>query len=138
MSPNSIPPVVRLFVPCLGIECDTKVSPNRYALDGPFYALRPPPRIGYGFRAEMVWLFCQFSDATGPHMLAIDLSYDLDTEVRELRTFRVDLGADKLAVRHYAAPVREIPFRWPGMYEFRLRSHRNILARAAVRLEDSI
>ena len=136
MNPSSVPPVVRLFIPCLAIRCDTTVSPNRYTLDGPFYALRPPPGLGYGFRADEIWLFCQLSDATGPQVFAIDLSYDLDVEVRELRTFRVDMGTDKLAVRHYAIPVRGIPFRRPGMYEFRLRSGTSVLARAAVRLED--
>ena len=136
MNPGGVPPVVRQFIPCLGARCDTSVSPNRYTLDGPFYALSPPPGLGYPFRAAEIWLFCQLSDATGPHVFAVDLSYDLDAVVRELRTFRVDLGPDRLAVRHYAVQVRDVPFRRPGLYEFRVRWGTEVLGRAAVRLED--
>jgi hypothetical protein len=63
-------------------------------------------------------------------------AYDLDATVRELRTFGVDMGNDRLAVRHYAVRLRDIPFRRSGLYEFRLRWSSVVLARAAVRLEE--
>ena len=53
MNPASAPPVVRQFIPCMGVSCDTTVTPNRYTLDGPFFALRPPPEIGYPFAAAI-------------------------------------------------------------------------------------
>lgn len=136
MNPASAPPVVRQFIPCMGVSCDTTVTPNRYTLDGPFFALRPPPEIGYPFAATELWLFCQLSDATGTHTFHLDLSFDLDARVRPLRSFRVYMGEDRLAVRHYAVPIRRVPFRRPGIYEIVLRSETDVLARVVVRLED--
>ncbi|WP_390891157.1 DUF6941 family protein [Gemmata palustris] len=136
MNPVNISPIVRQFIPCMGISCDTKVTPNRYTLDGPFFALRPPVGMGYPFTAEKLWVLCQFSDATGTHMFHLDLSFDLDTRVRSLRSFHVYMGEDKLAVRHYAVPIQRVPFRRPGIYELVLRYGGEVLARAAMRLED--
>lgn len=135
MNPTSAPPVARLFVPCLGVRCDTAVTPNRYTIDGPFYALLPPAS-GYPFLADELWLFCQLSDATGTHALELQLAFDLGARVRTLRTFNVFMGSDKLAVRHYAVPIRRVPFRRAGVYEFVLRAGSAELARAAFRLED--
>ncbi|MBX9624567.1 MAG: hypothetical protein K2X82_12235 [Gemmataceae bacterium] len=112
------------------------MRPNRYVLDGPFYALNPPPGLGYPYRADLVWFFCQLANATGTHEFAIDLSYDLDARVRPLRTFRVAMGQDRLAVRHFAVRVEGIPFRQPGVYEFRLLHGGTVINRYAVRLED--
>jgi len=135
MNPTVVPPVVRQFVPCLGVTCDTTVTPNRCTLDGPFFALRPP-EVGYPFLAERVWVFCQLSDATGTHTFDLDLSFDLDSRIRHVRSFRVFMGDDKLAVRHYAVPLDRVPFRRPGIYELMLRCNADIRARAVVRLED--
>lgn len=134
MSP--IPPVVRQFVPCREITCDTAVTPNRYALVDPFHVLRPPPELGYPFRFDEMWVFSQLTNAVGPHDLTIDLSWDLDTEVRPLRTFRVLMASDRLGVRNFAVRLRRVPFRRPGIYEFRLSSAGQLLARSPVRLED--
>lgn len=60
----------------------------------------------------------------------------MDARVRPLRSFRVHMGEDKLAVRHYAVPVQRVPFRRAGMYELVLRHEAGVLARAAVRLEE--
>jgi hypothetical protein len=136
MNSANVPPVVRLFVPCMGVSCDTTGNPNRYTLDGPFFALRPPSGVGYPFLADRLWVFCQLSDATGTHTFHLDLSFDLDARVRPLRSFRVYMGEDKLAVRHYAVPIDRVPFRRAGMYELVLRCGPEVLARAPVRLED--
>lgn len=96
MNPGSTAPIVRQFVPCLGVTCDITATPNRYTLDGPFFALRPPPGIGYPFAADELWLFCQLSDAIGTQTLHIDRSFDVDTQVRPLRSFRVYMGEDRL------------------------------------------
>lgn len=136
MTTANVPPVVRQFVPCMGIRCDTMVTPNRYTLDGPFFALRPPAGFGYPFAAAELWVFCQLSDATGTHTFHLDLSFDLDARIRPLRSFRVFMGEDRLAVRHYAVPIQRVPFRRAGIYELVLRHGAEVLARAAVRLED--
>jgi hypothetical protein len=115
----------------------TKVNPTRYTIENPFFALRPPPGIAYPFRAEELWLFCQFSDATGRHRFLVDLSWDVDREVRHIHTFNVDFGTDRLSVRNYALRLKSVPFRRPGVYEFRLSTATTILAQTAVRLEDS-
>lgn len=135
-NPNPVPPVVRQFVPCLGLTCDTAVTPNRYTLIDPFYVIRPPAELGYPYRHDELWVFSQLTNAVGPHDLTIDLSWDLDTEVRPLRTFRVLMGPDRLGVRNFAVRVRRVPFRRPGIYEFRLSSAGQLLARSPVRLED--
>jgi hypothetical protein len=136
MNSANVSPVVRQFIPCLGVTCDTTVTPNRYTLDGPFFALYPPPGIGYPFVADMLWVFCQLSDATDTHTFHLDLSFDLDRRVRPLRSFRVYMGEDKLAVRHYAVPIERVPFRRPGVYELVLRYGAEVLARATIRLEE--
>ena len=137
MNPATVPPVVRQFVPCLGVTCDISVTPNRYTLDGPFFALRPPPGVGYPFVADRLWVFCQLSDATGTHTFDLDLSFDLDARVRPLRSFRVYMGDDKLAVRHYAVPIDRVPFSRSGVYELVLRCGADVRARAVIRLEDA-
>jgi hypothetical protein len=134
MNPSPVPPVVRHFLPCLGVKCDTLERPTRYTLDGPVFAIHPP--FNYPYRQEELWLFCQFSDATGLMEFVVDLSFDVDTRVTELRTFRVDFGADRLAVRNYTLRLARVPFRRAGVYEFRLRRETAELARAAIRLED--
>lgn len=134
MNPSPVPPVVRHFLPCLGVKCDTLEQPTRYTLDGPFFAIRP--QLEYPYLHDEIWLFCQFSDATGAMDFTVDLSYDVDSRVREVRTFRVDFGPDRLAVRNYTLCLPALPFRRPGMYEFRLRLGTNELARAAFRMED--
>jgi hypothetical protein len=136
MNSANVPPVVRQFIPCMGVSCDISVTPNRYTLDGPFFALHPPPGIGYPFLADRLWVFCQLSDATGTHTFNLDLSFDLDSRIRPLRSFRVYMGEDKLAVRHYAVPIDRVPFRRAGICELVLRCGAEVLGRAAVRLED--
>jgi len=129
-------PVVRHFLACTGVSGDTAVTPTRYTIENPFFALRPPPGVVYPFRVQELWLFCQFSDATGRHTFQVDLSWDVDREVRHIHTFNVDFGADRLAVRNYALRLTKLPLRRPGIYEFRLRTATAELARATVRLED--
>lgn len=132
---SQIPPVVRQFVPCRGLTCDTTMTPNRYSLIDPFHVLRPPPGANYPLRYDELWVFSQLTNATGPHDLTIDLSWDLDAEVRPLRTFRVLMGADRLGVRNFAVRLHRVPFRRPGIYEFRLSSAGRLLARSPFRLE---
>jgi hypothetical protein len=119
------------------VSCDTTVNPSRYTIENPFFALRPPPGIAYPFRADELWLFCQFSDATGRHTFHVDLSWDVDRQVRHIHTFNVDFGTDRLAVRNHAVRLTKVPFRRPGVYEFRLRTATTELARTTVRLEDA-
>jgi hypothetical protein len=128
-------PVVRQFIPCSEVRCDTTVSPNRYTVDDPFYAIAPPER-GYPFRVAELWLFCQLTDATGAHELSVDLTWDADAEVIVLHRFRVELGADRLGVRNYAVRLKKVPFARAGFYELRLREGTEVLARAVVRLEE--
>jgi hypothetical protein len=135
MNGASTPPVVRHFIACTGVECDTSVNPNRYTIENPLFALRPPG-TGYPFRASEIWLFCQFSDASGRHTFHVDLSWDVDRSVRPINAFTVDFGTDRLAVRNYAVRLRNVPFRRSGMYEFRLRHGNRIPAQAALRLEE--
>jgi hypothetical protein len=70
------------------------------------------------------------------HELTVELSWDADTEVVVLHRFRVELGPDRLGVRNYAVRLKKVPFRRPGVYEFRLREGTQILALAVVRLEE--
>lgn len=135
MSSGSPSPVVRLFVPCSAVRCDTTVLPNRYTLEDPFSALRPPAGRSYPFRAAELWLFCQLTDATGVHLVEVDLLPDLGAPARTLHSFRVDMGADRLAVRNYAVRLRQVPFQGPGLYEVHLRVGSSVLAQAVVRLE---
>jgi hypothetical protein len=48
------------------------------------------------------------------------------------------MGDDKLAVRHYAVPIEQVPFRRAGIYELVLRCGPEVLARAVVRLEEAV
>jgi hypothetical protein len=48
-------PVIRQFIPCSAVRCDTTLSPNRYTIDDPFFAITPPER-GYPFRVAELWL----------------------------------------------------------------------------------
>ena len=132
---GSVPPIVRQFIPCAAVRCDITVTPNRYTLEDPFFAVQPPDR-GYPFRVQELGLFAQFTDATGAHEMIIELCWDADTEVRALHRFRVELGADRLGVRNYAIRLKNVPFTKPGVYEFRLREGSKVLAQAAVRLEE--
>lgn len=138
MTASVQPPVVRYFIACTGVRCDTAIQPNRYTIENPFYALRPPPGVGYPFRAEELWLFCQFSDATGRHPFQVDLSWDVETYVQQLHAFNVDFGTDRLAVQNFAVRLRNVPFLRPGVYEFRLRRGSDVLAHCAARLEESL
>src|SRR4051812_10693603 len=94
-------PVVRLFVPCAEVRCDTTVLPNRYMIVDPLYAHHPAVGKQYPCRLNTIWLFCQFSDATGPHEFTLEQSWDIDAEVRILHRFRVEFGSDRLAVRNF-------------------------------------
>lgn len=137
MTGGSPPPVVRLFVSCAAVRCDIHVQPNRYTIDDPFFAIRPPAGANYPFRASELWLFCQFSDVTGRQPFQIDLSWDVDTRVQQIHSFNVDFGTDRLAVRNYAIRLMKVPFRRAGIYGFRLRQGMSVLARSTVRLEEA-
>lgn len=79
-------------------------------------------------------MFLQVSDATGPHDLTLDLIRD-ETVVRAIRTFRIDCGTDRLAVRNWAVRLPPIPLRAPAIYAFRLRAGHTGLARTDFRVE---
>jgi hypothetical protein len=135
MTDASTLPVVRHFIVCTGVWCDTSMNPNRYTIENPLYAMRPPSS-GYPFRASEIWLFCQFSDTVGRHTFHVDLSWDIDRTVRPIHSFAVDFGADRLAVRNFAVRLRNVPFLRPGVYEFRLRHGNTIPAQSVIRLEE--
>lgn len=134
---SSVPqPVVRQFIPCSSVGCDTTVFPNRYIIEDPFSVIVPPER-GYPFRVAEFWLFCQLADATGSHELVIEQSWDLDAEVLILHRFRVEFGPDRLGVRNFAVKLKKVAFIRPGFYEFRLSEGATKLACATVRLEEA-
>ena len=116
-----------------GRPVDTTASPPRYHLDDVFASFRPP--LGYEkFSASNVWAFLQLSDATGPLELTLDLIRD-ETSVRPIRTFRIDCGTDRLAIRNWAMRLPPIPLRVPEIYAFRLRSGTVELARTDFRVD---
>jgi hypothetical protein len=127
-------PIIRHFFGCLGVRVDTTVNPPRYQVDDVFSVLRPPSGIGSRFGATDIWVFLQLSDATGPHDLTLDLIRD-ETAVRPLRTFRIDCGNDRLAVRNWAVRLPVIPLRAPMIYSLRLREEFVELARTDFRVE---
>lgn len=127
-------PNIRHFLGCLGVRVNTTVSPPRYLLDDVFSVLRPPTNAGHAFRASGIWVFMQLSDATGLHDLTLDLIRD-ETAVRPIRTFRIDCGNDRLAVRNWAMRLPVIPVRAPEIYSLRLREGTAELARSDFRVD---
>jgi hypothetical protein len=128
-------PVVRHFIACQRAER----SPDGrfFTLHKLIQAFRPGPNAGAspaGVDLSLT-LFAVVTDGHGQHSFQVKLvTWDPVGNERlltESARFTVDLGQDPLAVRN-------LPMRWtvtlpgPGLYEFRLVSEGEILARETI------
>lgn len=128
-------PYIHQFLACMGIECDITRSPPAYTLEDVFTVLRPADGPVERFSFEGMWVFMQLSDAAGSHELALDLIRDEGAEIRTIRTFRIDCGNDRLAVRNWAMRLPVLAFEHGELYTLRLRLGNVELARTDFRVE---
>ena len=81
-------------------------------------------------------LYAVFTDGRGRHTIHVELvTWDESGQEETLfqtRSVVVELGSDPLAVRGWPVRLRDLRFPRPGLYEFRLCSADEILAREPI------
>jgi hypothetical protein len=130
MSASPFAPMIRRVLLCRKVEVtNAGLADEEYVTRGILDTVRPSSGIPFPFLARGVWMFVQFSDGEGVHPM-------------KLRVFREDDGAlvgdftlppvrmtrKRLAVLSRAYKLPEIPFRSPGVYEFRVVCGESVVA----------
>jgi hypothetical protein len=129
-------PVVRHFIACDRVE--RSPDGRSYSLIRLVHAIRPLPGAPYPRIHPGVWLFVQMSNGRGPSEFQIRLVFlDDETSIYTTPTVTLDLGQDPLVVHGWPVQIRNIFFRRPGLYEFRLTCNGREIAREPILLRES-
>jgi hypothetical protein len=122
MSASPFAPVVRRVLLCRKVEVTNAGLPDEeYVIRGILDTVRPLSDVPFPFLARGLWIFVQFSDGQGVHSVKLRVYREDDGSLAGDFTLPpVRMTRERLAVlsRAYKLPV--IPFRSPGVYEFRV------------------
>lgn len=123
----ALTPIVRHLLVCLEMEYDLNDPHHPYSLRRIVSKLSPPTGSSYPLTADVLWVFAQFANGHGSHRLVIDVvridGPDVSQEVlvKSYGLYVIHLP-DPLTVQNRGWKLRRVPFRRPGLYEFRVRT----------------
>ena len=120
---DPILPNVRLI-----FACDSAIinlSDRKWELKHPWSVVMLPEGAEFPFRLLEAWVYAQFTGGVGAFHLAVELLQVMDDDSRRWigRTppERVDFpGGQQLVAFDTAFPLKKVPFREAGIYEFRV------------------
>jgi hypothetical protein len=125
-------PLVRYFVPCLGIE----VSPERHDVNlrTLIHAIIRLPGEAFPCIREQMALYALLANGRGKHEFAIELVHFYEgTEKSQRRSGRtIDLGSDPAIVHGLPIQLRHVTFERAGQYTFYLLCDGRRIAEAHV------
>ena len=115
---NVVLPRVRMFIPCLGIDLEPGVVRT---IHSPLHTIRMLPGVNQNYLVDELWFYVVLTDGVGTFRLSVEMRGDEDTVVKrsEPRTL-VFAGGQQLEVNELPLRMAPVPFRRPGIYEFRL------------------
>ena len=122
MSASPFAPLVRRVLLCRKVEVTSVGLPDEeYVIRGVLNTVRPGSGVPFPFLARGLWMFVQFSDGQGVHPIKLRVFREDDGAlVGDFTLPPVRMNRERLAVLSRAYKLPEIPFRSPGVYEFRV------------------
>ena len=134
----SIAPLVRRVIVCRKVEASSGPLGLPYTVRGVETTIKPPLGGAFPYREQELWLFVQYTDGEGSHPVKFELvRQHLESEevvfTLDLPPIHLTRGRFFVLNRGYHLP--RIPFREPGIYEFRIRCGGNV-GTDEIRLEE--
>jgi hypothetical protein len=134
----SVAPLVRRVIVCRKVEAAMAPLGLPYTVRGVETTIRPPEGEAFPYRERELWLFVQYADGDGSHPVRFELvRQQLESEelVAAFDLPPIHLTKGRFFVLNRGYRLTDVPFREPGIYEFRIRCGSN-LGIDEVRLED--
>jgi hypothetical protein len=138
MSASPFAPLVRRVLLCRKVEVTNAGLPEEeYVIRGVLNTVRSLSGVPFPFLARGLWMFVQFSDGQGVHSIKLRVFREDDGAlVRDFTLPPVRMTIERLALLSRAYKLPEIPFRTPGVYEFRVVCGESVAA-DTIRVERS-
>jgi hypothetical protein len=120
---HRVPPLVRILLLCedAAIDFETKEC----TLKNPWSVLELPEEASFPFRAEEFWAYAQLTDGVGQFDLQVEMRHAMADGSRRTvgwsSTVAADFpGGNQILVYGAVFHLKKVPFREPGLYEFRI------------------